>query len=247
MYSILIVDDEPIALRGLKAGVHFKKLGFHAVYTAQSAEEAKKQFQQYHIDLLLCDIEMPGHSGLELAEWVNDCHPGTVILFLTAHASFSYAQDAVRLMAFRYLLKPIAYAELETILAEALQKLPSVPSTVPESSSNLAPPDSRTVVELTISYIHENLHLPLSRESLSKNVFLNPNYLARLFKEQTGVSLVTYITDRRLDLARRLLCSSSLSVQEICEHVGIHDGSYFAKIFKRKYGISPKQYREEAN
>ncbi len=246
MYSILIVDDEPIVLRGLKAGIHFEKLGFHAVYSAQNTEEAKKLFKQHHIDLLLCDIEMPGDSGLELAEWVNDCHPGTVILFLTAHASFSYAQDAVRLMAFRYLLKPIAYSELETVLTEALQKLPSVPSTIPESS-NPASTYSRTVVELTISYIHENLHLPLSRESLGKNVFLNPNYLARLFKEQTGISLVTYITDRRLELARRLLCSSSLSVQEICEQVGIHDGSYFAKIFKRKYGISPKQYREESN
>lgn len=71
MYSILIVDDEPLALRGLKAGIPFQELGFTSVYTAMNSAEAKLYFQKKHIDLLLCDIEMPGDSGLILAQWVN--------------------------------------------------------------------------------------------------------------------------------------------------------------------------------
>ncbi len=243
MYHILIVDDEPLALRGITAGVNFQKLGFDLVCTASSSEEARQLFAQEHFDLLLCDIEMQGDSGLDLAQWVNDCHPGTVIIFLTAHADFSYAQDAVRLMAFRYLLKPISYTELEHILSEALQRLPSVQYTS-DSEDPLEHSDASAAVKQTISYIQDHLEKPLSRESLGKNVFLNPNYLARIFKEQKGVSLVSYITDLRLDTACRLLKSSSLSISEIGEQVGIHDCSYFAKIFKRKYGISPKQFRE---
>ena len=243
MYNILIVDDEPLALRGITAGVDFSKLGFHSVCTALNSEEAKLQFAQKHFDLLLCDIEMPGDSGLDLAQWVNDHYPGTVIIFLTAHADFSYAQDAVRLMAFRYLLKPISYPELEQILSQALQRLPSIQSTS-EDCSHTEYSDSDLAIKQTVSYIRANLQKPLSRESLGKNVFLNPNYLARIFKEKKGISLVSYITDLRLETACHLLHSTNLAISEICEQVGINDCSYFAKIFKRKYGISPKQYRE---
>ena len=238
MYNMLWVDDEPLALRGVRAGIDFESLGIQYIYEALDAEEAKDIFRKHSIDLAVCDIELPGESGLDLAQWINDHHPDTVIIFLTCHCEFSYAQEAVRLMAFRYLLKPISYRELQKVLEEAIQK-----QFAAAANPVLTDSDSSGVVERTIAYIRKNLTTPITREDLGKNVFLNSNYLARIFKEQTGQSLFTYIANMRLEQASLLLKTTQLPIVEICGQVGIEDCSYFSRLFKRKYGMTPRQYR----
>ena len=237
MYSILLVDDEPIALEGICAGVHFEALGIDQIYKAYNAAQSMALFAEHNFNIMLCDIEMPGESGLELAQWVNENYPRTVIIFLTCHAKFSYAQDAVRLMAFRYLLKPIRYSDLESILEEAINKQLA-------SSDIHSGIDSGNVVDRMIEYIKNNLHLPFTREGLGKQFFHNPNYLARIFKEQTGQSLFAYITNLRLQRASELLQETSLQVTEICVQIGLEDSSYFAKLFKRQYGVLPRDFRK---
>ena len=238
MYSLLWIDDEPLAMRGIRNAMDFGRLGIDPVYEALDAEEAQQAFRSCHIDIMLCDIELPGESGLELAQWVNDHYPGTVIIFLTCHADFSYAQDAVRLMAFRYLLKPVSCEELGAVLSDAIHKQLS-PSPEPQLSVS----ENTNVVEQTIAYIRANLKNPLTREELGRNVYLNSNYLARIFKEQTGQSFLSFITNLRLEQACVLLKTTHIPVSEISREVGIDDSSYFSRIFRRKYGMTPREYR----
>lgn len=235
MYSILFVDDEPLALRGLKARMRFEKLGIDTIYEALDADEARELFNSHHIDLLLCDIELPGDSGLDLVQWVNDNYPGTVTLFLTCHADFSYAQNAVKLMAFRYLLKPITPADLEKALTDAI-KTKLCPVVVK---------DTESAVDRTIAYIRANLNRPLSREELGSQAFLNPNYLAKIFKERTNMTLFAFITKQRLEQAAYLLQTTDMRIQDICNAVGIDDGSHFTKLFKKAYSLTPKLYRAQ--
>lgn len=98
-------------------------------------------------------------------------------------------------------------------------------------------------VRNAIEYIHSNLSSSLSVERIAKQVGVTPNYLSALFKKTLGIKLTEYISDTRLDSASRLLSSSELTVKEIAHHVGIHDYNYFSRLFKRKYGKTPSDFR----
>ncbi|MCL6601271.1 MAG: response regulator [Paenibacillus sp.] len=123
MYQLLIVDDEIHAVEGIRSGIDWGKLGITAVYSAYTVRQAKECFEQERIDILLCDIEMPQATGLELTKWVKGCHPKTEIIFLTCHADFKYAQQAIQLGSFDYLLKPVPFGELEKVIRTAIDKI----------------------------------------------------------------------------------------------------------------------------
>jgi len=123
MYRLLIVDDELIAVEGLKSGVNWEEAGIHRLFAAYGPDQAKEIFRQERIDILLCDIEMPQGTGLELLEWVREHYPKTETIFLTCHADFQYAKQAIQLGSMDYLLKPVPYQELEEVVKRAVRKL----------------------------------------------------------------------------------------------------------------------------
>lgn len=123
MAKLLIVDDEVHAVEGVKAAVDWDKLGISEVLTAYDIRQAKERFEgSSPIDIMLCDIEMPLGSGLELLAWVRQHYPDTESIFLTCHADFQYAKQAIQLGSFDYLLKPIPIPELEDVIANAIAK-----------------------------------------------------------------------------------------------------------------------------
>ena len=102
---------------------------------------------------------------------------------------------------------------------------------------------SHTVVEEIKHYIHCHYGDELTRTSLAELVYLNPDYLARVFKKETGVSLGTYIIQSRIKAAKHLLETTPLSVYQIAARVGYANYSYFSKLFKQDTGWSPSDYR----
>lgn len=121
-YRMLLVDDEIHAIEGLKSDLDLGKLGISDLFTAHSSRQAKDIYERESIDIMLCDIEMPKGSGLELLAWVREHHPNTETIFLTSHADFKYAKEAMQLGSIDYLLKPVRVADLE----HAIQKAQSV-------------------------------------------------------------------------------------------------------------------------
>lgn len=122
-YHILIVDDEALAIRGIESGVNWEAIGISQVFTAQNIRQAKEICTCHSVDLMLCDIEMPQGNGLELLEWVRENHPLVETIILTCHADFDYAQKALQLGILDYMLKTMAYTELESILSKAITKI----------------------------------------------------------------------------------------------------------------------------
>lgn len=121
IYSLIIVDDESYAVKGLQIGIDWASLGFSRIHVAYSMAMAQETFRSHPIDLMICDIEMPKGNGLQLLEWVNEHYPGTVNIFQTCHADFTYAQRAVQLGSFDYLIKPVIFHEVKQIVERALQ------------------------------------------------------------------------------------------------------------------------------
>lgn len=123
MSSILIVDDEYYLVQGVKSSLDWEALGITQIYEAYSAEQARKIYEQYSVDILLADVEMPKESGLALIKWIKENGYHSINLLLTGHADFNYAQSAIGLQVYRYILKPADINELTAALEEVQQKL----------------------------------------------------------------------------------------------------------------------------
>lgn len=123
MYTALIVDDEIYAVMGIKSGIHWQELQVSEVYEAYNMRDALQVFERTRIDIMICDIEMPKGTGIELLERVNDISPDTETIFLTAHSAFDFMKRAIQLDGFDYLLKPIEFDVLQATIAKALHAI----------------------------------------------------------------------------------------------------------------------------
>lgn len=122
-FSALVVDDEVYAVEGILQGVRWAEIGITQTYSAHSMQQAIEVMKRYPVDILLCDIEMPKGSGLDLLQWATDNAPGTVCIFLTSHANFAYAKTALQLGSIDYILKPIPYGQLTQALQKAVDEV----------------------------------------------------------------------------------------------------------------------------
>lgn len=123
MIRVLIVDDEIYAVKGLLAGVRWELIGVNAVFEAYHSAMARQMLQEQAIDIMICDIEMPEGSGLELMEWMKGAGYAPETIMLTCHAEFAYAQKALQLGGCDYLLKPVLYEDLEQVLLRAIGRV----------------------------------------------------------------------------------------------------------------------------
>ena len=92
-------------------------------------------------------------------------------------------------------------------------------------------------------YIDANYAKNITLDSLAEITHINKFYLAHSFTECIGQSPINYLTDRRLEACKELLTSSNLSVAQVASSVGFSSQSYFSQIFRKKTGMTPRQYR----
>lgn len=116
--NILIIDDQPVVIEGVLAGVDWDNLPIEEKYTANNIFQAEDVIKNKSVQIMLCDIEMPMGSGLELYEWVQKNDYAIKCIFLTSHSDFTYAQQAIHLQGFDYLLQPVSYK----MIGESIKK-----------------------------------------------------------------------------------------------------------------------------
>ena len=121
--NLLIVDDENLIVEDLRTTIDWPSFGIKSVFTAGSMLQARQVFIEQMISIMLCDIEMPQGSGIELLSWVRANYPGVQAIIMTSHADFHYAKEAIRLGSLDYLLKPILPAELQASIKKAIDYL----------------------------------------------------------------------------------------------------------------------------
>ncbi|MGM9662147.1 MAG: helix-turn-helix transcriptional regulator, partial [Oscillospiraceae bacterium] len=80
---------------------------------------------------------------------------------------------------------------------------------------------------------------------LAEEFHLNPQYISQLFKSEIGVGFLAYLTNIRMEKAKKLLLSTSVSIAEVAERSGYGDYRVFTKAFKKSEGITPSQYRRD--
>ena len=113
---------KPLPLRHWKHAINWKSLGIDQVFTCGNIKAARQICQESDIQIMICDIEMPNGTGLDLAKWLSENYPDLLILFLTCHSDFSFAKEAISCRAFAYLLKPFDIEEISQAVKEAVQQ-----------------------------------------------------------------------------------------------------------------------------
>ncbi|MBQ8093158.1 MAG: response regulator [Clostridia bacterium] len=136
--NLLIVDDEYFIVKSIVRDLDFDALGITSVSTAFSVQQAQDIFAEKKIDILLTDVEMPRQSGLELISWAHEHGYNPVSLILTGHPQFDYAQRAVKLHCFGYILKPASPDVLTEELKSAVEavRLNQVQAEIPVPESS---------------------------------------------------------------------------------------------------------------
>ncbi|NBJ92659.1 response regulator transcription factor [Parablautia muri] len=121
--NVLLVDDQKAVVESLKKGIYWERLKVSQVLTACSAKEAKLILRNFPVDILVTDIEMPEEDGLPLGRWAKIEFPLLECIFLTSHAEFEYAKEAIRMGGFDYILQPARYEDVEHSIAKAIARV----------------------------------------------------------------------------------------------------------------------------
>ncbi|MBP5402061.1 MAG: helix-turn-helix transcriptional regulator [Treponema sp.] len=102
---------------------------------------------------------------------------------------------------------------------------------------------SSRYIRQAIDYVSQNFSKPIKISQIAKNIGISEKYLSTLFKKETGMSLVSYIEQVRLKEACRMLNYTELTYSQIADNLSFSSQSYFIKQFKKRYGLTPMQYR----
>lgn len=235
--KILIIDDEPKIRNGL-SNLLTRREGWEVAGAYENAADALKYLAVNQVDVMITDIKMPEISGLELIARIRERDKKTAIIILSGYSNFQFAQRAIELGVSRYLTKPTNPRELICVLEETEKKLGGKQEK--EEDSGKIP---NLFVQQAADYIKLNYSEKISIKEIADQLYLSPNYLSELFKKHTGKTISEYLTEYRLEKACQLLDHAEYRVGDVSGMVGIHDGRYFSNMFKKKYGMTPTEYR----
>lgn len=240
--DIVIIDDEPKIRNGLHHMLA-RQLAWNVTGVFDNALSALEYLEQHHVDVIITDIKMPEMNGLEMIARLREKNMGAYVIILSGYSDFRFAQQAIELGVFRYMVKPTNPRELLQILEQVEKKRQKTEISQPEEKVEVG----NLLVKKAVEYIEENYAGKISLKDIASHLYVTPNYLSNLFKQHTGKTMSSYITDYRLKRAEEYLKRPEYSITDIAELVGIENARYFSNIFKKKYGQTPSEYRNRRN
>jgi len=254
MYSLLIVDDEPLIRKGISKLIDHEELAVGSIFEAADGVSALKIVEKDKPDIVLTDINMPSMDGLEFAKRARELNPDIKIAVITGYDYFDYAVTALKTGVDDYVLKPVSKEDIKNILRKLIEKIKKeraedeVRKTVEKLADIKSGEDTGTDYRSGIKAVMDKRFSEpdFSLKELARSVALSPGYLSSLFKEIFGITFHEYLISERLERAKILLLSTGLKNYEVAEQVGFEDPNYFSTAFKKRFGMSPSKYRASA-
>ncbi|ASK62299.1 DNA-binding response regulator [Virgibacillus phasianinus] len=126
MWKLLIAEDETTIRKGLRHAVNWEEYAIHTIDEAEDGEIALEMAKEKKPDILFIDINMPFLNGVELMEQLRKHLPNSIFIVITGYDEFNYAQKALKVGAFDYLLKPVRKGDLENTVKKATEQLEKI-------------------------------------------------------------------------------------------------------------------------
>ena len=268
MLKVLVVEDEELIRKGIVLATDWASIGCVVAAEAGNGEEGLRLALELKPDIIIADIRMPKMDGLEMLKALRENGSEASVIILTSYSSFEYARTALRLGAVDFLLKPYHDGELEAAigrLREEIDERKKASAARSDSSSLAGPSASRKGAgsgsadpseetgsltnksrntKMAIDYIEAHYADPnISVGSIANALEISEGHLSHVFKRETGMTILGYLTRQRIHAAQDLLINSNYKVYEVCEKVGYRDITYFSATFKKVTGLSPTEFQ----
>ena len=236
---VLLVDDEIMIREGFKRLFPWEEHDCEVVGEAADGMEALSKIDTLCPDIVIMDINIPIMNGLKVIQLVRIKHPEIAFVVVSGYDDFSYCREALRLKITDYILKPVNYEEFGTCIDNL--KIALIQNRSVQQSVNQ---EERPIQSIT-RYLQEHLAEEVTLSILAEEFHLSAQYISQLFKSEIGVGFLAYLTNIRMEQAKKLLLTTPKSIAEISEQSGYGDYRVFTKVFKKTEGITPSQYRRD--
>jgi YesN/AraC family two-component response regulator len=230
----MLVEDEEIIRNGLKKMIEQVIGGYTICAEAENAEDALLMLEKVQPDILITDIKMENMNGLEMIRKIKLKNDNLPIIIISGYAYFQFAKEAILYGASAYLLKPVNRMELMQVLEKCVPVQPAEE----DESHNL-------LIQKVKAIIKEKLGEEISLRNIADEIGINHQYLSALFKECTGKNFSKYVTEKRIQNAKRLLKDTNLKIYEIAEMSGYRSMKHFANVFRENVNCTPSEYRNK--
>lgn len=264
MYSVAIIDDEPLIVEGLSKTMAWNKWDCQVIGTACDGMEGMSLVREKKPDIVITDINMPKMDGLKMIAGLKSEFPDMQLIILTGYREFEYARQAIELGVSRFLLKPSKMNELEEAVETVTGRLDRMrhpaPVSMPEKED--APADNEAcgqeeisenpeenseansfIVKNALEYIRENSQEKLRLSDVADQVYVSQWHLSKLLNKHTGKTFSDLLNGARMDRSKELLKDPALRICDVAEQVGFQDLAHFSRVFKKLEGMSAGEYR----
>ncbi len=256
MLKVLIVEDEDMIRKGLIHTLDWTSMGCTVVGEARNGKEGLEKIQALKPDIIFTDIIMPKMTGIEMLEAAKSIGDFKSII-LTSYSEFEYAQKAINLKVYGYLLKPIDEEALKSTVEKMRREIYEqrtysnwLEKTKDKSEIQLSNLDiyierketSNPYVEKTLSIIKEKYNHKLTIEVIAEELGVSSSYLSRKLKEETSQNFLEILHKYRLQKAIELLSEGTYKVYEISDMTGFNEYKHFCQVFKKYTGIAPTEF-----
>lgn len=251
MFKVVIIDDEPIIVKGITKVVPWEKYDCQVVGTASDGLEGREVIEKLKPDIVFTDIAMPGLDGLGMIAALRVEYPDMMICILTGYRDFDYAQTAIHLGVSRFLLKPSNMDEIVEAVeymtgrirkAQEDRTEEELPETARESGEGKA---GSFIVKNALTYISQHYMEKLTLGKVAEMTYVSQWHLSKLLNKYTEQSFSDILNQTRIDAAKELLKDPSLRVSDVAEKVGFMDVAHFSRVFKKFCGVSANEYRNQ--
>ena len=218
MAKIMIVDDEVLERNALK--VILKNLeNIEIVAEACNGREAIELDKKYNPDLIIMDIKMPGIDGCKATEIIKSNNKDKIIIMLSAYDDFDLVRKALTLGVDEYILKPFNPQKLKNIINNNIVNLKINNNKIEKYINNTYKVDKdvnkvNNPIEIAVDYIDENFRENINLNMIASICNLSPCYFSKLFKKKMGINYNTYINNKKIDYAKKILETTDKPIQK---------------------------------
>ena len=236
---VLLVDDEIIIRRGFRQLFDWEAHDCEVVGEAADGMEAISQIDSLNPDIVIMDINIPIMNGLKVIQLSRMKHPETAFIIVSGYDDFAYCREALRLQITDYILKPVDYEEFGACIDNLKIAL------FQQKSAEETEGGEERIINKIVRFVQNHLAEEISLSVLAEEFHFSTQYVSQLFKNEIGVNFLTYLTNIRMEKAKKLLLSTDLPIAEVSEQSGYGDYRVFTKVFKKSEGVTPSQYRRD--